>query len=251
MRALRILAAALALCVASVGAGAFTMEPMSVLLAPSGAGSIATFRIKNDGNSRVAIRLSLLTRSVSMDGKEENGPAGNLLAVYPSRLLIEAGATAAAKVQWRGTKNPESELAFRLVAEEVAIDSGPAKSSGIRVMFRYVASIYVGEEGFAPEMASSAEGSLGSSGEPGFLVELRNRGRRHVVVLDAKLVLRPTDSQPGDSQPGDRAVISSEELGELSGANYLPGTGRKIFIPREAAQIGKRYDVQLDYESDF
>jgi fimbrial chaperone protein len=241
MKVPRILALALLLGAATVGAGAFTMEPMSALLAPSGAGSVATFRIRNEGTSRVALRLSVHSRSLSEGGEEVNGPAGNLFALFPSRLLLDPGATAAAKVQWRGARSLDSELAFRFVAEEVAIDSLSSRSSGIRVRFRYVASLYVGEAGFKPDLQARVEGAEDPSGGRGFLVEMSNAGTRHVVALDAKIEI-----------PGlDGTLLSSEELGRLSGANYLPGDSRRLFVPRAEAQVGKRYDARIDFESDF
>jgi fimbrial chaperone protein len=241
MKALRFLAVALALGAAATAADAFTMEPMTVLLAPSGAGSVATFRLRNEGSTRVALRLSVHSRSLSEEGEEVNGPAGDLFALYPSRLLLEPGATAAAKVQWRGGRSLDSELAFRFVAEEVGIDSSSPRSSGIRVRFRYVASLYVGEAGFRPELQAQVEGAEGPGGERGFLVELRNAGSRHVVALAARVEI---------GGPGG-ILLSSEELGRLSGANYLPGSSRRLFVPRGEAQVGKRYDARIDCESDF
>jgi len=241
MKAPRILALALALCAPAAGAGAFTLEPMSTLLAPSGAGSVATFRIKNDGSERVAVRLEVLSRGLSPEGKETNEAAGSLFVVYPARVLIEPGATAVAKLQWKGPQKPDSELPFRLLAEQVSVDPAPDASSGIKMRFRYLASVYVGSGGFAPKLEAKVEGAAGPKGEKGFLVELRNSGTRHIVDRDASVTLAGADG----------LVIGAEELGELGGANYLPGSSRKLFIPNEHAEIGKSYDAQLDYKGEY
>jgi fimbrial chaperone protein len=227
----------------TVQAFGFTLEPMSALLAPSGAGSVATFRIKNDGTARIALRLSVLSRRTSPDGQEENAPAEKLFALYPSRLLIEPGASAAAKVQWRGPAAIDAERCFRFVAEQVAIDAEGAKSSGIRIMFRYIASLYVGDSRFKPELSAKALGAEGPQGEKGLLLEVENGGTRHVIALEMKISLLEPDAPP--------LLISSEELGGLNAANYLPGSSRTLFLPREDAEIGKRYDARIDYESEF
>jgi P pilus assembly chaperone PapD len=244
MRLPRILASACAIAAfAAAQAFCFTLEPMSALLAPSGARSIATFRIKNDGESRVAVRLRALTRVVTPDGKEENSPADELFAIYPSRVLVEAGASASIKMQWKGPPSVEKERCFRLVAEELALDANPAQSSGIRMIFRYVASIYVGDEGFRSELVVKASGSEEGPDGPGILVELENRGSRHVVALDLGLVI--------SDEKGDKLSLSGKELGGLSGANFLPGYPRRLFIPREGVRPGAGYDARISYEGEY
>lgn len=234
--------AALLLAFAAETAGAFTMEPMSALVSPSGAGSLATFRIKNDGAERVAIRLRVLSRETGPDGSEINGPADALFVVYPARLLVEPGSSAAAKVQWRGPAKLESERSFRFVAEQIAIDADASKSgaSGIKVMFRYIASLYVGETSFAPDLVASASGALGPQGETGYRVEIRNAGTRHVIGTNLRVAL-----------VGDGTTFSSDELGALSGANYLPATARTIFIQSHDAIAGKSYEARIEYDGAY
>jgi hypothetical protein len=243
MKALRIAIAALVICNAALSAGAFTLEPMSILIAPSGAGRIATFRIKNDGVERVAIRFSVLTRELDGAGKEQNSPADSLFMVYPSRLLVEPGATGIAKVQWKGPANLEAERCFRFVAEEVGVDASQSAGSGIKMRFRYIAALYVGQGNFQAKLETSVEGAEGPGGARGFSVQITNSGVRHVLAVDPSISLSSTD--------GAQLQISSEELGALSGANYLPGSAMSIFIPRDDAEVGKRYDAQLEYKSEY
>jgi fimbrial chaperone protein len=243
MKTSRFLALALALSAPARGAGAFTLEPMTTLLAPSGPGSVATFRIKNEGPERVAIRLEVLSRSLSPEGRELNEPSAGLFVVYPSRVLVEPGATAVAKVQWKGPQKLDAERSFRLLAEQVSVDPAPDASSGIKMRFRYLASLYVGLGGFAPKLEASAEGAEGPDGESGFLVEIRNSGTRHVVDRDARLSI--------SGGGGPSFELTSEELLGLCGSNYLPGTSRRLFIPKEGAERGRDYDVRLDYKDEY
>jgi len=239
-----ILAVAIAVLVlASAPLHSFTMEPMSTLLLPSGTGSVATFRIKNDGDARIAIRISVLTRSQTIEGKEINSPAETLFSVYPARLVIEPGAVSAVKIQWRGASDLAREQCFRFVAEEVALSSQAAQSTGIRVLFRYIASLYVGSEAFSPEISASAVAAKNPAGEAGFFVEIENRGSRHVIALDAVLSL--------SDESGRVITIGSEELDTLNAANYLPGSKRRLFIRREEAVPGRLYDARITYEGEY
>ncbi|HNY22653.1 MAG TPA: fimbria/pilus periplasmic chaperone, partial [Treponemataceae bacterium] len=163
---------------------AFTLEPMTAQLAPSGEKSIATFRVDNDGPSKIAIRFRVLTRDVSSDGTESNAPADAQFAVYPARALVEPGRFATVKIQWRGAASPDREQCFRFVAEQVPVDADQETATGLRILFRYIASVYVSENSFAPSLGVVAQNSSDQSGKQGVSVELSNRGTRHVVAKD-------------------------------------------------------------------
>jgi P pilus assembly chaperone PapD len=188
----------------------------------------------------VALRFRVLSRSIGADGREENAPADGLFVVYPSRLLVEAGAAASVKLQWKGPAVADSERCFRFVAEQVPIDAAGPRGSGLKIMFRYVASLYVGEASFAPELRATATGASGPDGRSGYLVEIRNAGKRHVIASGARLRFA-----------GDAAPLTSAELGELSGANYLPASSRSAFVPRPEAEQGKTYEVELEYDAVY
>ncbi len=137
-----VLSAILASVVA-LPASPFSLEPMTASLAPSGPAAIGTFRLKNDSTERIAIKLSIVRRSMAPDGTELNTPADQLFTIYPARIVLAASSVATFKIQWKGSASTDSELCFRLLAEQVPVDSNDSQSSGIRILFRYVASLYV------------------------------------------------------------------------------------------------------------
>lgn len=245
MRGVRSFAAVLlAAAVSAAPLAAFTLEPMSTLLSPSGQGSVATFRIRNDGAERIAIRVSVLSRSLGPEGAEENGPAGDLFTVYPARLLIEPGIASSVKVQWKGPPDLDAERCFRLVAEQLPVqDKGDDAGSGIRILFRYIASLYVGERSFQPDLAAGVKGAV-DGGAKGFLVEIANRGSRHVIALQVGLRLADPDG-------GAEITLAGKALGALDGANYLPGGVRRLFIPDADAVVGKLYNAAIDYKGEY
>ena len=240
MRSLRALLGLASLILGAGHVGAFTLEPISATIAASGPLGIATFRIRSEDPGRIAIRFRVLSRDLSPEGKEINGPADDLFLVYPSRMVVEPGAQAVVKIQWRGPSSIDTEQCFRFVAEQVALDTGPSASSGIKMMFRYIASLYVGRDSFAPSLEASAVGDESSDGTKGLLVEVRNAGSRHVVAIDPRITIG-----------GGLINLSTEALGILAGANYLPGKSVHIFIARPDAVSGKRYDATIDYEGVY
>ena len=231
------------LAASAANAFAFTFQPMFVRLDATGPGNVQTFEVRNEGDESLPVRFSVLPRTVGPDGVEGNEDASALFTVYPPRLVVEPRSTAAVKLQWNGPAGLATERAFRLIAESVALDSGKPATSGIRVMVRYIASIYVGEADFSPELVSSVKGATGPKGEKGFNVEIVNRGTRHVVAESAILSIK-------GAKDGVLA-LGSEDLGALSDANYLPGYPRRLFIPRVEAIAGTTYDAQIDYDAVY
>ena len=230
------------------GLAAFTMEPMVATVTPSGApsgapsgeGSIATFHFRNEGSEPIAIRMKVLTRALRPDGTEENNPADASFEIYPERLALEPGASAVVKLRYTGSDKIDRELPFRFVAEQVPVDFGASGGSGIKVLFRYVASLYVGLPSFKPSIAVSARPDKGPGGKAGFSIEIRNEGTRHAVVTGLSVELALAD--------GSLLALSEADLKALSDLNYLPGTSRRVFVPDGRASQGGSCDVRSHFE---
>ena len=241
---LRILTIALvAAAAAATQAAAFTFQPMIALFDATGPGSIQTFTVSNDGDASLAVRFMVLFRTVGPEGKEINEDAGNLFTIYPARVVVEPRSSSAVKLQWNGPANVASERAFRLVAENVPLDASAPSASGIKVLFRYIASIYVGKGSFAPDLVWTVKGVKNVAGVKGFNVEVLNRGKKHVVAVSTFLSITAVK--------GSVIKLGAKELGPLSGANYLPSQPLRIFIPREEAVPGKTYVAKFDYVPEY
>lgn len=221
----------------------FTLQPMFSHLDPQGPGSIKNFEILNDSSDILAVRLIMLTRSTGPDGKEINKDASEFFNIYPRRVMVEPNSGATVKVQWKGSTTLNSEQSFRLMAENISLDSEASETSGIKVMFRYGASIYVGNETFKPELICIGKGGLGPKGEKGFHLEVSNRGTKHVVAENLLILLT--------IGIGKELTLGTQELKFLSGANYLPGSYYKIFIPHSEAVIGKSYVTRMTFNSEY
>ncbi|MFA6508111.1 MAG: hypothetical protein WCT14_18555 [Treponemataceae bacterium] len=231
------------LTAAAMNANAFTFQPMSARLDSAGAGSILTYRVSNDSDGPLAVRFSVLSRSIDREGTETNEDASRLFTVYPSRVLVEPRSSSAVKLQWKGRADLSSELAFRFVAENVSLESDGVASSSLKVKFRYVASVYVGQETFLPKLVCTVTGAKGESGGKGFRVEVANRGTKHVIAEAVILTIMNVG--------GKTVVLKSDQLESISGTNFLSGDNRRFFIPWGQAVPEKKYDARIDYQSEF
>jgi len=222
-------------------AAAFSVDPMTVELSPTGAGAVVSFRVINDTDTPVAVVVSVLTRAMAEDGTELNEPAGELFAVLPSRIVVDPKSVRVVKVQWRGDISLPFERAFRVVVEQVPVDFSSGQASGIRIMFRYLASLYiVPPDARANVLVTAVEPGLRDDA-PGLWLTLRNEGDKHAVLRSPELIV---------NDGAIELALPAEALAGLEGRNMLARSTLTIFIPWAGAAVEKSYEGVLTARYD-
>jgi fimbrial chaperone protein len=211
---------------------ALTVTPMSIELTETGAGSTASFRIENDSDAPIAVIVSVMTRAIEPDGTERNAPAGTDFLVMPSRLVLDPRSARVVKVQWRGSAPLSVERAYRVLVEQVPVSFGESGGSGIRIMFRYLAALYVVPAGAAGRLSLASVIPAVRGGLTGLLVTVRNDGNKHFITSNPRLLVR------GESEERE---FSGDALSGLSGLNILARSRREVFIPWAGARMGTTY----------
>jgi fimbrial chaperone protein len=220
---------------------AFTVEPMSAELAPSGSGAVASFRISNDAAEPVALQISVQSRSMDASGQELNIAAPQDFTVLPARLVLEPHSVRVVRVQWRGTASLTSELAYRLIVEQVPVSFSTQSASGIRVMFRYRASLYVVPPGARPLLVAEAAQPIEREGQLGIALTIRNDGNKHGIIKNVNLSLR---------RDGQSWNLPSELLDKLLGTNMLAKSRLELFVRWPEAKAGGAYEAVFTAELD-
>lgn len=204
---------------------AFTLEPITADFTPAGPGSVQTFRITNPSPQTIAIRIRVLTRTMDAEGRESNGPADSLFVVYPSRVTLQGGGMQLVRVQWKGDPAPTQELSFRLMVEQlpVTFEEGTPKGGAIRILTRYIGSLYVVPPHAAPDVIlEQHEITSDATGRRGLVLHFYNRGTAHVLLNDLVIEL---------SDKGRTLTFEGEILRGINGENLLAGARRKFFLP--------------------
>lgn len=217
-------------------ATAFTFMPMSTTISPSGANSIASFRITNDSSQQIAITIKATTREIDENGNEINAPADNQFAIFPTRAVVQPNSFQNIKVQYKGNPSLAKEVAYRIIAEQVPIDFSQQQTSGVKVMFRYIAALYVAPPNVSHKIAVTKVEYGEQEGKKGFFVTITNSGTRHGLINDPVLKISGSLST---------ITLKDEALNAINGQNLLPGNVRKFFIPCEDAVPGKSYTGSL------
>jgi len=224
---------ALAMMVAAtLRVAALTVTPMSVELTETGAGSTASFRIENDSDAPIAVIVSVMTRVIEPDGTERNAPAGNDFLVMPSRVVLDPRSARVVKVQWRGPSPLSVERAYRVLVEQVPVSFGESGGSGIRIMFRYLAALYVVPAGAAGRLSLVSLIPAVRDDQNGLLVSIRNDGNKHFITSNPRLLVRDGSGE---------TEFSGDALSGLTGLNILARSSREVFIPWAGVRMGASY----------
>lgn len=202
-------------------AQAFRLVPIEMEFAPSGRGATQIFRVENDRSEPAAIEVRVMAREMSADGEDRLTPADESFVVHPAQIVLMPGQGQSVRVQWAGEAAPAKELAFRLIAEQLPVDLGQAPPQGgqVRLLVRYVASVYVVPPGAKPDVqvvrAGPAQGGM-------LEVVVANRGTAHRILREPELTLEAG---------GRRVALKGEALKGLSGENLLAGVERRFLVP--------------------
>jgi fimbrial chaperone protein len=216
-------------------ASAFSISPMSVRFTPVGDGTIQSFKLTNSSDATIAIKVSIVSRTIALDGSETLKPADDLFVVYPSRIVLAANAIQVVKVQWKGPADVSIEQNFRIVAEQLPVDFDGQQPENIRILLRYMGTLYITPPNAAPNVVLD-------SVEPtsdGLAITLYNKGGAHVLLNNLTITIKAGDSSKS---------YSPEELKGFSGENMLAGLRRTFIVPLPPDLRGDSYAVTFKFD---
>lgn len=226
--------AALAFAGLAFAVSAFTITPMTVSITPTAPGNLANFKVENESGVPIAVVIRVVTRVVDDEGKEKNEAATKDFTVFPARIVVQPTSTQVVKVQWKGSASPASELSYRVIAEQVPVDFSRDQTSGVKVLFRYLASLYVAPRGIvAKPVLESVSGQI-RGGIPGLVVRIKNDGTRHALLFNPVLKITTPQRQ--------QIELSGKDLEAIEGNNVLAKSVRNFFVPWPSATAGAVYE---------
>ena len=207
---------------------AFRLVPIEMEFAPAGRGATQTFRLENDTADPVAVEIRMMSRRMTEQGEDQLEDAADKFTVYPEQVVLQPNQSQSVRVQWTGEANPAKELAFRLVAEQLPVDLGRAPPQGgqVRLLVRYVASLYVTPPGSKSDVkVVSVEPKSTPQGKR-LEVTVANRGTMRQILREPTLTV----------QAGSKSIdLRGEQLTGMAGENVLAGGVRRFLIPMPAA----------------
>ncbi len=228
----------------------FSFSPISQTFSPEGRGSTRTFRLKNEGEDYIAIRIKILTRSVTPEGKEKNRPADDLFTVYPAQVVVQPQSNQTVRIKWNGPSDIRQEQCFRVLVEQVPVqfENSSNSESNLKIMFRYLGALYITPEGAQPDVIlethSVEPAPSDASGRNRLNFTIYNQGNRHAILNNLSLRINTAGAT---SEPVH--VIDSDKLEGISGENILPDSRRHFSVPLPSEIQGDTLQVEIEYDT--
>ncbi|MBE9111160.1 molecular chaperone [Nodosilinea sp. LEGE 07298] len=229
-------------CLASllVGAGAlvappgwadatYQLLPSTLTLEPSGSRSTGSFQVRSTGDEPVAVEIRVTERQMDLQGTETRPDAEDDFVVYPPQILLQPGQVQTVRVTWLGEPNPEHELPYRLIAEQlpIAIDEPEAVVTTavvrINALYNFVASLYISPRGSSPNIVIESASHQTINGQDALVLQFNNQGTAHKVMTGLHLTLTAAG--------GQTITLSPEQLQGVSGENMLAQHQRQFTLP--------------------
>lgn len=210
----------------------FQLSPMEMQFTPAGGGASRSFLLRSTGTQPVAVQISVAGRQMSIDGIEEMPLEEEDFVVYPPQIILMPNQVQAVRVVWVGDPTPAEELPYRIVAEQVPIDALEPKIDeptdtrivDIKVLFKYVGTIYVTPPNASPKVVlEGAEPFTSEDGSQKLVLNFENQGTAHQLLTSLKINL---------TAEGKTITLSGDEqLKGVIGENMLPGNKRRFVLP--------------------
>lgn len=195
----------------------FKFNPMSQEIELESGKKSVQFIAENETAENMAIEFSVKERKMDESGKEEL-PETKSLSIFPPQLIIPPKEKRTIRVNWNGPLDIEKELAFRVIAEQLPLNvDAKKKASGIQMLMRYMAALYVTPK----NVESKLESSLRASSVGEFTLSVKNSGKKHQILTKPSLVI---------SKGGKKWVLKENDLKGISGENVLAGSERLFTV---------------------
>lgn len=209
---------------------AFKLDPISRVFDPAGTGATQSYQVVNDTPEQIAVEISMVERKINLEGQETTEKADDDFLVYPSQIVLPPGGVQSVRVTWLGNPNPEKELAYRIVAEQLPINlkkpvqSEPQTTTGaVKVMFRYLGSVYIRPKNAQSKVVvGNVNHEKGTDGSDRLAITFDNQGTRRAILSDLNLNLTSGRTQ---------ITLKPEQLEGVNNGAILAGNQRRFVIP--------------------
>tara|TARA_R110000796_G_scaffold221657_2_gene337812 strand:- start:3066 stop:3821 length:756 start_codon:yes stop_codon:yes gene_type:complete len=227
-RSLLVLAACIVTAI-SPTAAAYEFAPIVAQFSPTGSGTAKTFVVRNTHKEPIALQIEVYRRSADEMGNETREAEYDDFIVTPPQMVLAPGQSQSIRVQWVGESSPDTELAYRLVVEQLPI---PYKGDGstpqgvavdVKLGFRYEAALYVVPAKGAPDARiSHGEIVKSESGENLLRLTVQNVGQRRAILMHPVVTV-----QAG----GQTLELAEDAVEALNNRNIIAGTQAIVDVP--------------------
>lgn len=216
---------------------AFEFGPIISNVAPSGPGATTSYTVSNTGENKIPVQVSIVAREPDESGKEvysETEAVSDMFRIFPAQLVLNPKETRTVRVTYVGTPKLKSEMAFRVIAEELPVDMSDPKKvykkavANVTIAVKYVGSLYVTPAGAKSSLQLEAVPAAKTAGtkdqaKQELSLTITNTGTAHEVVRKPALTLESGVDK-------SVVVLTANDLATMTNLNILAGKKRKFTL---------------------
>jgi fimbrial chaperone protein len=200
----------------------FTFSPMSQSIDLGEKQKGTQFLLENDSDQKMAVELVVKERSMDEAGVETQTDTKDI-SIFPPQIIIPPGEKRTIRVTWNGAVPLETEKSYRVIAEQLGlkVDDKVKNKSGIQMLMKYVAALYV-----TPDDAESKVAILSHSSDGKELtLVVENSGNKHQILGEPVL---------GFEASNKKVQLKQDDLKGFAGENVLAKSKRTFKIKSSA-----------------
>ncbi len=225
---------------------AFQFTPISKDFDPTGTGARQTFRVVNDTDKTIGVQISAMTREMDLYGTETLEDASNYFYIYPKQVVVRPGAYQTVRVQWRGPASVDTELPFRIEAEQLPLNFDQAQEgANLNILLVYRGTMYVVPDEFDYNLKlKSVKAHVDENGNKFIAIDMQNDGNTHQIMYQPEVTVISKSGSSVTSQ----VTLSADQLKGFAGENILAGQRRIFLVPwpegLKEGQLSATYEME-------
>lgn len=190
------------------------------------------FQIQNTSNKPIPVVLKVLSRIQKSDGSEKL-PQTRDFQIIPPQVIVPPKDKRSIRLSYKGNKELDREASYRVVAEQVPLNVGEKKKSGIEMLLKYQAALYVAKDEFQSKLDIN-KFEVGQK----LKVYIKNSGRAHQYLRNVQIAFLKDEN---------KISVSKKDVESLEGQNILAGVERvfEFSVPKGLTQS---YKALLKYD---
>jgi fimbrial chaperone protein len=238
----------------------FSVSPQIITLEPTGRKSQAWVSVSHSGDSDqpMAIEMKVIKRELDISGRvfHTSDETDENFVIYPAQMILFPGEMQMVFIQWAGNPQPDKELVFSFIAENVPIELKSKKNDEeikdkvrleVRTLVRYEGLIFVRPPKVKPDVVvESANVEMDEAGKPQLIVVLHNQGSARQKLAGMSLTIVPVQ---GDQAEVDKAFTYKPPLPKDQTTHSLyAGYKRRCVLPWPEALPVRPVKVSVIFE---
>ncbi len=174
------------------------------------------FQIDNNSKKPIPIVIKVVSRIQNKDGTEQL-PQTSDFQLVPPQVIVPPNDKRTIRLKYIGTKSFDIEKSYRVIAEQVPLNLEEKQASGIQMLLKYQAALFVTSKPVKARVTLDGFEILGEK----LLINFNNSGHSHRYFQNMEIIF----------VKGKKEIkLNENELKPILGQNILAKSKRQFVV---------------------